>query len=399
MSRPSVPVRARARLWAALACALSAPPVAAADDLADTLRPLLAKHGFPAVAAAVVVEGKVVAAGAVGTRRAGADIPVTVNDRFHLGSDTKAMTATVIGMLVEAGKLRWDSTPLEVFPELAAAFDEGVKPVTLEQLLSHTSGVSPDDDTFDKVLADSQSRPGDLGELRRWVVKRVVARPLLSKPGEKFAYANMNYVVAGAMAERVTGRTWDELVTDKVFAPLGLTTAGLGCQASVGKVDAPLPHRLVDGKTVPVLAGPNGDNPLVIGPAGIAHMSVLDFAAWAGWNAGQGKRGPALVKPETLRKLHAPVVAMPTHKDAPPGTPREGKYGLGWGQLTVDWAPHPLAFHGGSNTMNFAQVWLDTRRDAAVVVVTNVGGDEADKALLAAVKPLFLKYVGPPAGE
>src|SRR5262245_65930513 len=80
-------------------------------------------------------------------------------------------------------------------------------------------------------------------------------------------------------------------------------------------------------------AGTNGDSPPILGPAGIAHMSVLDFARWAGWNAGEGKRGPALVRPETMRKLHTPVISMPPKPDAPPGTPPGGWYGLGWGQV------------------------------------------------------------------
>src|SRR5262245_21848057 len=97
----------------------------ARESLDSLLSPYLGKFGLPALAGAVMKEGRVVAAGAVGTRRAGAEIPVTVNDRFHLGSDTKAMTALLAATFVEAGKLRWDSTMADVFPELAATMDPG----------------------------------------------------------------------------------------------------------------------------------------------------------------------------------------------------------------------------------------------------------------------------------
>ena len=368
----------------------------AQTSLNTMLAPFLARYELPALAAAVVKDGKVVAVGAVGTRKAGAQIPVTVNDRFHLGSDTKAMTALLAAMFVEAGKLRWDSTIAEVFPELAETMDQGLRRVTLEQFLSHTSGVPSDNDVFGDLLEKSLTRDGNLDELRYWLVQQWSPQPLVSEPGTTFAYANMNYVMVGAMIERVGAKTWDELITERVFTPLGLRSAGLGPQATLGKIDAPLGHLMIDGKTKAFLAGPNGDNPPIIGPAGIAHMSVLDFARWAGWNAGEGKREPRLVRPETLKKLHTPVISMPEMKAAAPGTPTRGKDALGWGELPMDWAPEPLIYHGGSNQKNLAHIWVEPRRDVAMVLVTNIGGLKADAALFALAPELYAKFSAPP---
>jgi CubicO group peptidase (beta-lactamase class C family) len=377
---------------ALLACGVAhAGPYASLDS---TLAPYLERYGLPALAAAVARDGTIVAAGAVGTRRTGTNPPVTVNDRFHLGSDTKAMTALLAAMLVEEGTLRWDSTVGEVFPELAERMDPGLRKVTLVQLLSHTSGVPSDNQAVADLLVKSLSQEGNLDELRYWLVREWVAQPLASAPGTTFAYANMNYVVAGAMIERVSGRTWDELVTARVFTPLELRTAGLGCQASLGRVDAPLSHDIVDGKTKAYLAGPNCDNPPILGPAGIAHMSVLDFARWAAWNAGEGKRAPALVQPDTLRRLHTRVISMPPKPDAPAGTPPGGWYALGWGELAVDWAPEPLLYHGGSNGKNVAHVWVEPSRDFAMVLVTNIGGVQAENGLRAAAAVLYARYLG-----
>jgi hypothetical protein len=120
-------------------------------------------------------------------------------------------------------------------------------------------------------------------------------------------------------------------------------------------------------------------------------MSILDFAYWAGWNAGEGKRKPNLVKPETMRKLHTPVISMPERKSAAPGTPAGGRYALGWGELTVDWAPYPLLYHGGSNEMNLAHIWIDTKRDFAMVTVTNISGPKANEALFKLARELYTK--------
>jgi CubicO group peptidase (beta-lactamase class C family) len=287
------------------------------------------------VKAAVVKDGSIVAAGAVGTRKYGAKVPVDLNDRFHLGSDAKAMT---------------------------------------------------------DVLGKAMLQDGNLDEKRYWILQQWSAQPLTSEPGTQFTYSNMGYVIAGAMIERVGGKTWDEMIAERVFIPLCLRSAGLGCQATLGKIDAPLGHAVIDGKIKAFLAGPNGDNPSVIGPAGIVHMSVLDFARWAGWNAGEGKRGPMLVRPETMRKLHTPVVSIPFKKKAAPGTPSHGKYALGWGELTVDWAPKPLLYHGGSNGKNLAHIWLDPKSDFAMVLVTNIGGEKADETLLALAPMLYAKF-------
>ncbi|HOV87652.1 MAG TPA: serine hydrolase domain-containing protein [Syntrophobacteraceae bacterium] len=361
-------------------------------SLDSVLQPYLSSYDLPAVAAGVVRDGKVIAAGAVGTRRVGTHIPVTLQDRFHIGSDTKAMTALMAAMLVEEGKLRWDTAVAEVFPELAEEMDPRLRRVTLEQLLSHTSGIPKDNEEIIKSYLEAMTQDGNLDAARYWLVRQMSRRPLEFEPGTGFAYSNTGYVFVGAMIERLEKTTWEEAITRRVFIPLQLKTAGLGPQASMGKIDAPVGHAVVDGRPQALLAGPNGDVPPVMGPAGTVHLSVLDFARWAGWNAGEGKCKPALVKPETLRKLHTPVISTPEKKDAAPGTPRGGKYALGWGWMTVDWAPYPLLYHGGSNSMNLAHVWIDPQRDLAMVFVTNIGGPKADAALLHLAHKLYSKY-------
>jgi CubicO group peptidase (beta-lactamase class C family) len=217
---------------------------------------------------------------------------------------------------------------------------------------------------------------------------------MTGRPGVKFEYSNLNYTIVGAMIERRAGRSWDELIFEWIFRPLDLHTAGLGPQCSLGRVDAPLPHAVVAGRIKPILAGPMADNPAVIGPAGIAHMSVLDFARWAGWNAGEGKRGPALVRPETLKKLHTMVAEMPPAKDAPIGTPPSGRYAFGWGEMRLEGYPNPLIFHGGSNGMNIARILFDPAADFAVVILANIATPSGDAVVKALTRELLDKYAG-----
>ena len=198
-------------IFFALLLLLSVPwPLPAQTSLEPTLTPFLSRFVLLALAAAVVKNGEILAAGAVGTRRGGTNIPVTINDRFHLGSNTNAITFLLAARLVEEGKLRWDSTVVTVFPELSEKMDPEFRKVTLEQLFSHTGGLPSDNETFGDLLKESISQEGNLDELRYWMVGQWSRLPLASKPGTAFAYSNMGYTIVGAMFERVSGKTWDE---------------------------------------------------------------------------------------------------------------------------------------------------------------------------------------------
>ncbi|MBV9877354.1 MAG: beta-lactamase family protein [Verrucomicrobia bacterium] len=361
------------------------------ESLNPTLDPYLKEFGLPALSAAVFKNGMIIAAGAVGTRRAGENIPVAIDDKFHLGSDSKAFTALLAGWYVQQGKLRWDSTLGEIFPELKDKMDPEFAKITVEELLSHSSGIT--DNTLGNLIDGSYRQDGNMDEVRYWMLKETAPRPLDHPRGTKFSYSNLGYTFAGAVLERLSGKTWEELVQEKIIEPMGLKTAGFGPQASLGKVDQPLGHAIVDGKPKPMLAGPNGDNPLIIGPAGTMHMSVLDFAKWVAWHAGEGKHGPALVSADTLKKLHTPVIAVGERKDAAAGTPKSGGgYALGWGKVQPTWASAPMLSHDGSNTSNLAtaEFWPDT--DFGFVIMTNISGKEADDALHRLAEALYKQF-------
>lgn len=368
--------------------------VASMTDLTYTLEPLRQKFDLPALAAAVCRGGTVVAASATGVRAQGSDIKVTLDDRFHLGSDTKAMTATLCGMAVEESRLRWASTIGEVLGPEVPGLHPGLAAVTLEQLLSHCGGAPTDSEQLEAVYFNADTFSYNLPELRLRAVRAIKSQAPISRPGKQFHYSNMGYVIAGAMLEKVTGMSWEEYITRRLFEPLRLSTAGLGPQATTGRIDAPVGHRLAaDGTATPMLWSTPADNPPVLGPAGVAHMSVVDFATWAGWNAGRGRRPPALVTPDTLARIHRPHVNTGKLANPRPGTPGEGKYALGWGVAKMSWARRPLLLHNGSNQMNLAKIVVDTQEDLGLVAVTNFPGGKAQEALEAVAENLYGQFV------
>lgn len=378
---------------ASVACSVSSVIRAAkAESLDSTLEPYLKEFGLPAITAAVFKDGAIIASGKAGTRRAGQNIPVTIDDRFHLGSDTKAFTSLLAGQFVEAGSLNWKSTLADVFPELKDKMNAEFARITVEQLLSHTSGLTDNPLLLDLVNRSYQ-QDGNMDDVRCWMVKETAPKTLDHARGSKFDYSNLGYTIAGAVLERVGKKTWEELVEERIVEPLGLKTAGFGPQSSLGKVDAPLGHVLIDGKLKAMLAGPNGDNPLIIGPAGTMHMSVLDFAKWVAWHAAEGKLAPALVSPETVRKLHTPVISTGAREHAAAGTPKTGGYALGWGQTTEEWAAAGRVItHTGSNNMNLATAMFWPESNFGFVMMTNVGGPPADNAFKKLAPELYKIY-------
>ncbi len=373
--------------------AFPAPAFAQTRSLDAELEPVRAKHGLPALAAAVVKDGMIVAAGAVGVRVHGTDIKVRLDDRFHLGSDTKAMTATLAAMLVEEGKLRWDSSIGEVLGKDVPGINPQLAAVTLEQLLSHSGGIPSDTPEILALYFNTDAFEYNLRALRLRMLDAWKNHAPATPPGAAFHYANLGYIIAGAMIEKAADTPWEELITQRIFAPLGLRTAGLGAQATMGKLDAPVGHKVSEkGEITPMLWGAAADAPPAIGPAGIAHMSVLDFATWAGWNAGAGKRGPALVKPETLARLHRPHIKTGKLPNARPGTPQEGEYALGWGVVKFDWTPQPVLTHNGSNGMNLAVILVDVEQDLGIVVLTNFPEGKAVDAASDVLERLYREY-------
>ncbi len=363
------------------------------ESLTYILEQYCSKYGIPAMGAAVVKDGRTIAIGTAGTRKAGEKITVYPGDRFHIGSNTKAMTALLAAIFVKEGKLRWDSRLEEIFPELEKTMTPGMGSITVEQLLSHTSGMPEDKEPlYAKLFMESFTRSEDnLTDTRYWFLSRWVSQPVAAAPRTRYSYSNMGYIMTGAILERISGRSWEELVIEKIFVPLRLRTAGFGTQSSLGMVDAPLPHKTIDGKLKPMMAGLVSDNPPYLGPAGTVHMSLQDFARWAAWNAGAGKRSPQIIPAEMFVRLTTPVIELPL-PEKQPGLPERGSYALGWCQAYFPWSKEPFVWHNGSNTMNLAHIYVQPKKDFGMVITANISGPKTEEAFGKLAEELYKKY-------
>jgi CubicO group peptidase (beta-lactamase class C family) len=323
------------------------------------LKPIWRKYQLPAMAGGVITRDGLGPIGTIGVRRTGTRVAATLDDRWHLGSETKAMTATLAARLVDQGLLRWDTTVLEVFPELAEACHPGMKRVNLEDLLSHRAGM------IGNLEWNSIASAGEaLREQRRQVVKAAMNHPPRPAAGPTGHYSNVGYVVVGALIERVTDRAWEQVIREQLFDPLGMNATGFGGVGTPGQLDQPWGHTR-SGQPVH-RHGPSSDNPPVMGPAGRVHASIRDWARFL-TDQLRGARGEGVVlRTDSYLKVFTP--------------PAGGDYALGWRVAERAWGGGTVYTHAGCNTMNYAVTWLAPKRGFGVLVCINQGDDAAAKA-------------------
>jgi CubicO group peptidase (beta-lactamase class C family) len=331
-----------------------------------TLADVRARTDVPAAAVLVQINGRLEAQAAQGVRAVGHAEAVTLDDQWHLGSDTKAMTATLIARLVEQGYLRYEDTMARVFPGIAARMNPQFHDVTVAQLLSHTAGMPAlrSDREMAAYLRVIKSEKGIRAQ-RAALAIYYLSRPPASKVGE-FSYSNLGYVIAGAVAEERTGSTWEDLIRDEVWKPLGIRSAGFGPPGRSGRYDQPLGHQRVDGKLVALdPEDPASDNPPSVGPAGRVHISLQDWLLFVqdqldGEN-GHGK----LLSAESYRRLHTPV---------------SKSYAMGWGVLRDAQGATSVLTHTGSNGYWVADVRIFPKHQLILLTALNSGDDVAIKA-------------------
>ena len=325
------------------------------NDLSRFAESLREALGVPGVSIAARNSDGPLAWGVAGVRSSRGTDPIQRDDRFHIGSLTKSMTATLVAKHVEAGELEWDSTIAQIDPELAAQIPERARAVTVRQLLSHRAGLSDDRHGMGMVMK-MWSLPGTIIEQRAEAARLGLNAQGNREPGTEFVYSNMGYVVAGHLLEVITGESWEMLIERELFEPLGLDTAGQGPPGLDPEGGAqPFGHGGSAGAYTPIPQRIGADNPPPLGPAGRVHMSARDLASYAAVHL-RGLLGQdSIIDAGSFRILHA--------------DPESDGYALGWG--VQGQGPTERSLHAGSNTRWFALMMVWPARDIAVVVCMN----------------------------
>lgn len=347
------------------------------SDLKQALSELRSKYQLPGIAAAFIQDDKVKEIAVDGVRKNGNGKLMETSDKFPLGSCGKAMTATLVGMFVEEEQLDWKSTLKELLPEIQLHPD--YVNVTLEMLLAHRSGIRRDTEDFEGGwLYRELEKP----EIDQVAARKLVAETLLTKPSEysvgKFSYSNVGYMILGHILESLSGKSWEELIRQKLFSPLGMNSCGFGPTSNPSDEipDQPWGHLRAALKPI------HDDNPPAFGPAGRIHCNLIDWSKFLkmhldGFN---GKDG--LVTVTTFKKLHTVY----------PDANSDYTYG-GWYRLERKWAGGTVLTHSGTNTYNFANVWIAPKKSSILLSTANVSSSQSHSATNEAITDMIKRHL------
>jgi CubicO group peptidase (beta-lactamase class C family) len=370
-------------------CAIAAVTLRAAaplppPDLDQWVSRAMKTFAVPGVGLSIVKDDVVMAKG-YGVRKLGDPGAVDARTLFGIASNTKAFTATALGLLVEEHKIEWDAPVVRYLPGFAMWEPFVTHELTVRDLLVHRSGLGL-----------------GAGDLLWWPAstydrKEIARRLRYIQPATSFrsayAYDNVLYLVAGELIETISGQPWESFVSSRVLARVGMTGTNVRHSAATGSGNIAVPHARVDGSVRPI-APFDSDN---TNPAGGINSSAEDMAKWlrVQLSGGMLADGTRLFSAATALQLTSVVTPIPI-SDPPPELPAlkanfQG-YALGFG--IRDYRGHKMMLHTGGLPGYVSRLAMIPDLNLGVVVLTN---QESGEAFDSIAFHILDHYLGAPA--
>ncbi|MBN1396923.1 MAG: beta-lactamase family protein [Bacteroidetes bacterium] len=323
------------------------------------------KSGVPAMAAAVVTSEQISIA-VDGVRKLGDTASVKPSDFFHIGSNVKAFTSMLAGILIDEGNINWNSLVIDNVPVITSSILNIYNSVTLEDLLRHRSGLPPCTDETELVTLPILT--GSSMDQRLGFCKWVFGQSNVAAPGDTNVYSNAGYIAAAVMLEQSANKSYEELLQQKILQPLGLHIK-FGWPA-YNDPDQPWGHIINNSGGLEPFDpnAPENDFPGWASPAGNMSISIEDYARFLQYILQAKKGDEFVISKQSLNKIMT----------------SESGYGMGW--VSISWGGEDLLCHGGTAQSFYAFTLLDFEKDMAVAVFTNsYSPDIGDKMQIGAV--------------
>ncbi len=334
---------------------------AALADLDAYIPQKMAQWKIPGAACAVVKDGAVIFARGYGVKKAGSDEKVDADTVFQVGSTSKAFTAAQMAQLVEEGRLAWTDPVRRHLPGFAMSDPWISDNFLVADLMAQRSGLP--------------EHAGDMMILLGYSPEEYLRALRFFKPAtgfrSAFAYQNGLFLAVGEIIRAKTGRSWAENVAERVFKPLGMTSASATLAGFNGSANRASPHFNTPAGPAPIPDDwPLRDWVYTMGPAGGINASVTDMAKWAACMAGGGSLGNSrILKPESLAFLHSPSIHSPLPVKRTQGF--TSFYCQGW--VSTGYQAGPVIWHTGGTTGMSCVVAFLPSRNLGLVWLTNLG--------------------------
>lgn len=335
----------------------AADPAAKLQGIEELINAALPAWDVPGLAVAVVADGRTIWSKGFGSRDVAKNLPMTADTLLPIGSITKSFTTTLMGMLVDEGKLEWDKPVRTYVPEFRAADDLLTARVTPRDLVTHRTGLP----RHDLLWYNNQ----DL--TRAQIVERLAYLGASEDLRTRYQYNNLMFLAGGFLVEELTGKQWEDVARERIFLPLGMTRSNFWDRDSQKDADFARGYREDDDKILEMPFREVGN----MGPVGSINSSANELAKYALLHLNRGKVGDRqLVQPTTIREMHTPQMAVSALPDQPEVGP--ASYGLGWvidtyrGRLRVG--------HGGNIDGFSALLTLFPNDNIAIVALSNANG-------------------------
>lgn len=335
-----------------------APP----PDLDALVSRVMKTFGVPGLGLAVVKDGQVVVAKGYGVRKLGEPAAVDGRTLFGIASNTKVFTATALGLLVEEGKVQWDAPVVEYLPWFQMWDPWVTRQITVRDLLVHRSGLG-------LGAGDLLWWPPSTYN-RKEIARRLREIPPATSFRSHYAYDNVLYLVAGEVIETVSGQSWEDFVSSRILAKVGMSGSNVLHSAATAKGNVAATHAPVNGKVQPI-APFASDN---TNPAGGVNSSAEDMAKWVRTLLAEGvlADGSRLFSAATWQQLTTLVTPIPVGRTPPEiaaTRPNFNGYALGLG--TRDYRGHRVLSHTGGLPGYVSLVMMLPEIKLGVVVLTN----------------------------
>ena len=343
-------------LWAASAWAQRGLPA----DFDAYVRRAMSEFDVPGLSVAVVKDQAVVLTKGYGLRSAGKPGAVDADTVFGIASLSKAFTAAALAMLVDEGKLSWDDPVVKHLPWFQLWDPWVTREITVRDLLCHRSGLPA---YGGDMLSFFSPLP------REEIVRRLRWLKPESSFRSRYAYQNNMYLTAGELLRAVSGKSWDQLVAERIFQPLGMKRSSTSIRQFPADGNVAMPHAKI-GAGQRLIEWPNWDS---TGAAGAINSTARDMAAWALLQLGGGEYGGRrLFSAASSRQMWTPHTITPAPRP-PEGSklprPNFTAYGLGW--ALFDYHGRKVATHSGGLTGMTCRLLLVPDERLGVLVLTN----------------------------